>query len=206
MARTQEFETENAIALVMREFWQHGYENVRYEDLVAATGVSRRGLYSVFGDKSALFLVALRRYRSTFVQELFCLLLKPDIRRSDLAVLVEHVAQMVSEEEPRRGCMIANASIDAATHPPAVREQICEHLAWLTALFESALRRLQLSAEQSADLAHYFVGVLQGLFLMGRANASPQSILTFAKLAIGEHSPMSRIPLSAEVSSVSTND
>ena len=47
----------------MNLFWQRGYDAVSFNDLVAATGASRRGLYSLWGSKEDLFAAAMARYR-----------------------------------------------------------------------------------------------------------------------------------------------
>ena len=63
MARTREFNYDEALESATRLFWEKGYEATSIQDLVAATGVNRASLYETFGDKRELFRKALERFR-----------------------------------------------------------------------------------------------------------------------------------------------
>jgi AcrR family transcriptional regulator len=43
-------------------FWKHGYADTSLQELEAATGVNKSGLYSEFSGKEELFLESLRFY------------------------------------------------------------------------------------------------------------------------------------------------
>ncbi|ADV84368.1 TetR/AcrR family transcriptional regulator [Terriglobus saanensis] len=64
MARTKEFDQEEALDAAMHLFWEHGYEATSIQELVEATGVQRQSLYDTFGSKHELFLQSLMRYQS----------------------------------------------------------------------------------------------------------------------------------------------
>jgi len=49
---------------VLEMFWMRGFANTSLDDISAATGVSRPSLASTFGDKEALYLKAMERYRN----------------------------------------------------------------------------------------------------------------------------------------------
>ena len=63
MARTIAFDEEATLDKVMDLFWSTGYADTSAQDLVDRTGLSRSSLYNSFGDKHALFLRVLQRYR-----------------------------------------------------------------------------------------------------------------------------------------------
>ena len=65
MARPKAFDPTQALDAALATFWQRGYEKTSLDDLIAATGVGRQSLYDTFGDKRALYLRALDRYRET---------------------------------------------------------------------------------------------------------------------------------------------
>src|SRR6266704_4354885 len=78
MARRREFETEQVLDDVMREFWERGYRATSVDDLVEATGVRPGSLYNAFpGGKRGLFLEALDRYSKLVVPEKMGALEKP---------------------------------------------------------------------------------------------------------------------------------
>ena len=93
----------------MELFWTRGYEGTSVADLTAELGVHPGSLYRTFGDKHALFLWALGRYRETQAKALAPALLAggpvlPRIR----AVMVGFI-ELAAEQERPRGCLAANS-------------------------------------------------------------------------------------------------
>ena len=168
----------------MRRFLEHGFSGTSYEDLVVVAGVSRKGLYAEFGAKEDLFLAALRRYRKTIAREIFAGLEVADISLADIRAVVESIAQRVVEEEERNGCLMANASMDGAVDSAAIRGEITDHLDWISDCFANALRRAGVHPDQCVAVAHYLTGVVQGMFLMGRARAPRSLIVDHARIAL----------------------
>ena len=63
MARHKEFDRDEALQRAMEVFWSRGYEAASVGELVKQMGINRQSLYDTFGDKHALYLQALDRYR-----------------------------------------------------------------------------------------------------------------------------------------------
>jgi AcrR family transcriptional regulator len=55
---------ENAMLL----FWERGYEGTSMADLTKAMGLNPSSIYAAFGDKHALFSLAVKRYMETRAQ------------------------------------------------------------------------------------------------------------------------------------------
>ena len=53
--RLRSFSEEHALEAAMRVFWKRGYEGPNIIDLTHARGISKSSLYTIFGDKEALF-------------------------------------------------------------------------------------------------------------------------------------------------------
>ena len=92
----------------MELFWTKGYDATSVSDITAELGVHPGSLYRTFGDKHALFLRALARYRETQAQALAPALLAggpvlPRIR----AVMVGFI-ELAAEQVQPRGCLAAN--------------------------------------------------------------------------------------------------
>ena len=49
----------------MEQFWESGFEATGLADLEACTGLGRQSLYTAFGDKRAMFVACLERYRES---------------------------------------------------------------------------------------------------------------------------------------------
>jgi TetR/AcrR family transcriptional regulator, transcriptional repressor for nem operon len=106
--RPRSFDEEQVIDRAMELFWTRGYEATSVCDLTAELGVHPGSLYRTFGDKHALFLRALARYRDSQARTLAPALLAggpvlPRIR----AALVGFIELAAEQDEPR-GCLAAN--------------------------------------------------------------------------------------------------
>jgi AcrR family transcriptional regulator len=65
MARPKKFTREGVLQRALPVFWEHGFADTTLQDLEAATGVNKSGLYTEFRDKGDLFLATLRHYIET---------------------------------------------------------------------------------------------------------------------------------------------
>lgn len=64
MARTREFNRDEALATAMRLFWERGYDHTSISQITDAIGISAPSLYGTFGDKKQLFDAAVECYES----------------------------------------------------------------------------------------------------------------------------------------------
>ena len=62
MGRPREFDVDAAVEAAMRVFWEKGYDGATLSDLTSAMGINRSSMYTIFGDKEALFRKAIDRY------------------------------------------------------------------------------------------------------------------------------------------------
>jgi AcrR family transcriptional regulator len=62
--RPRAFDPDVVLETVLEMFWMRGFANTSLDDISAATGVSRPSLAATFGDKEALYLKAMERYRN----------------------------------------------------------------------------------------------------------------------------------------------
>jgi len=157
---------------VVDVFWRNGFAETSYDDLVDASGASRRGLYTAFGDKHALFAKALARYRQCVVPELFAGLDDPDITVADIAAILRRFATLAATPAGRRGCLMANTAASDMAFDPAVGQEVDRHLRQLSERFAIALRRAGHRPAAAKRLADYLTGALQGLFVLVRTNVS----------------------------------
>src|SRR5713101_8471759 len=77
MARHKEFDRDEALHKAMEVFWSRGYNAASIQDLVRHMRINRQSLYDTFGDKHALYLQALDRYREVEGRTVFELLARP---------------------------------------------------------------------------------------------------------------------------------
>ena len=163
MARPRTFEPEAALNAAMMVFWEKGFSETSYDDLVSATNVSRKGLYTVFGDKEALFLAALKNYCRKMIPEMF-------------GVLQHH----------DKGCFMANTAADEIITKPEVKAAYDRFLKTMISEFDGAFRRAGIEEAEAHRLAIYYNGVIQSLQLMAHSRTDPDIVHGFMDTALNE--------------------
>lgn len=176
--RKKEFEPDDIADAAMKVFWQRGYAATSVQDLVNGTGLSRSSLYSTFENKQALYQEALRRYASITTDNVELL-----SSQQPAKVLIRELLERIAEDElhdpQRRGCLVANATLELAGHDEAVAQLVAHNLQRLQKALEKLIQRAQKSGELVADknpraLARFVVNTMQGMRVMGKGCAAAQ--------------------------------
>ncbi|MPM60590.1 HTH-type transcriptional repressor ComR [bioreactor metagenome] len=176
--RKKEFEPDDIADAAMQVFWQRGYAATSVQDLVNGTGLSRSSLYSTFENKQALYQEALRRYASITTDNVELL-----SSQQPAKVLIRELLERIAEDElhdpQRRGCLVANATLELAGHDEAVAQLVAHNLQRLQKALEKLIQRAQKSGELAADkspraLARFVVNTMQGMRVMGKGCAAAQ--------------------------------
>ena len=184
LPRPREFDPEDALNSAMQVFWSKGYGETSYDDLVKGTGVSRKGLYTVFGDKHQLFVATLKNYRRTVIPALLERLGDDDIDIEGIRMTFQHLAEMAASGAGHMGCFMARTSADVSIHNEGVKEIIDLHWDDLNNRLLTALTNAGIPTERSATLAPFYVGVMQGLFTLAHARADRAVIEPFVNEAL----------------------
>jgi TetR/AcrR family transcriptional regulator, transcriptional repressor for nem operon len=195
MGRPRRFDERDVVDHAMELFWTHGYEATSVADLTAELGVHPGSLYRTFGDKHALFLRALARYRETQAQPLAPALLAggpvlPRIR----AVLVGLI-ELAAEQERPRGCLVANSVGELLPDDVDVHRSVAGTLSEVEDGFLQGLRAAARQGEIADGLdlpgwAAALTMLVQGLQVVAKADADPRRLIravdaTLAPLARG---------------------
>ena len=189
MARTKEFDPEVALEAAVKLFWRRGYEQTSLEMLLRAMRISKQSLYDTFGDKRALYLQAMKRYRATTNQALRELFAKQGSVRGAFAKLFRSMAQE-SREELQRGCLLLSANLTRDVQDGAIERFLRDNQREVEQIFREALgearARGDLDANKSpAALARYFVSTVQGMRALGRLNHDGRELEQIGRLALG---------------------
>lgn len=104
--RPRSFDERNALEKATRVFRSKGYDGVTIDDLVAGMGVGRPSLYSVFGDKRAIFLRVLRTYAERKGAGAAKALFSPPTLRASLGGFLRHAVESATEEGSTPGCLL----------------------------------------------------------------------------------------------------
>ncbi|MGX1541324.1 TetR/AcrR family transcriptional regulator [Streptomyces adustus] len=172
MARTREFDIDQATDRAMDLFWRRGYAETSLQDLLKELSIGSGSFYAAFGSKEQLYLRSLERYISLQHDDLEQALgeapqILPAVRKV-LAALIE-----ADLADPTRGCLVVNASTQCGELPPAA-DRVTDAIRQVESLLAGALERAQARGEISPEkdpreLARFLTTFLQGIRIVGRA-------------------------------------
>ena len=110
MARPRSFRTDQVVEAAKAAFWDKGYHGTAVEDLERATGLNRSSLYGAFGNKKAVFDLALAAYLDSFVAPRLAALEHPGAARGDIEGFFAGLAELFcTDERAHRGCLMINS-------------------------------------------------------------------------------------------------
>ncbi|MEK9947181.1 MAG: TetR/AcrR family transcriptional regulator [Alphaproteobacteria bacterium] len=189
MARPKSFSPDDALDKAMGVFWRKGFADCSIDDLVAASGVSRYGLYSTFGEKDELYAAALDRYAEGVIEPLFGPLEKEDAGLADIHAYFDRVLAAGERPEARFGCMLCNTVAEADDISAPVARRVSQFLDRLQFGFLRALENAKRDGDLAAtadpkEMADYLVGVVQGISAYAQAPVPRAAVHNFMRLAV----------------------
>jgi TetR/AcrR family transcriptional regulator, transcriptional repressor for nem operon len=189
MARQKEFDREEALQNAMEVFWSRGYEAASIQDLVKHMGINRQSLYDTFGDKHALYLQALDRYRQVESRRLIELLERPGSVKKNLRQLFREVVETALSDREHRGCFMGNATSELAGRCKETASRTCSNMTATEDAFYRALLRGTKEGEirgvrDPRAAARFLHCLLQGLVLMAKARQDRKVLNDVVKVTL----------------------
>jgi AcrR family transcriptional regulator len=115
MARTREFNDDKVKDALRDVFWQGGFDGTSYTDIMKATGLQKGSLYAAFGDKRALYQVALTRYNDADVSAGVTMLRNDSLGALErIGLLLDSTVNGTKSKQGRWGCLLCNAATEVA--------------------------------------------------------------------------------------------
>lgn len=135
MGRPRKFNRDGVLDRAIPVFWTYGFARTSVQDLEAATGVNKSGLYAEFAGKEDLFLAALRRY---LVQQDPA----PILNAAPLgwANIERFLRDGPGRLPDRLGCFGVNSLREVAALPAGARETLVEARRAMRAMIEANVR------------------------------------------------------------------
>jgi len=172
VARPREFDEKEVLSAAIQCFWSRGYEATSVKDLVEETGLTPASLYNAFGDKRALFRVALDHYVETSVGERIkrCRTLPP---RDAIEAFFADILKRSLTDPEHKGCLLVNSALEVAPHDAEFAAIIAATLQRIERFFLECVKAGQgdgtITRRMSAsNLAQHLLGVLLGLRVLAR--------------------------------------
>ncbi|HAE58559.1 MAG TPA: hypothetical protein DCG54_03375 [Anaerolineae bacterium] len=188
--RSKEFDQETVIEQAMQLFCQKGYTATSIRDLVAHLGVSSSSLYGTFGDKDAIFVLALKRHSHMEREMLRQVLSQPN---SEPKVILMQMFQalidsLLADELPG-GSLTLKASVELENRKPEVTAILAEHTEETAALFTEFLAKAaqagQINLRQPAgDVAHYILFNFFNLNFLAKVNLDRACLENYVRLVL----------------------
>ncbi|ANY12397.1 TetR/AcrR family transcriptional regulator [Leuconostoc lactis] len=150
MTRKKEFDVEQALAQATNIFWQQGYEKTSMQDLVDTMNINRASIYSTFGDKQSLFLLALSYYHEEVENQIFDRTQNVQSTQQKIKnifkVFIDH------DDTQPKGCLIVNSATELADLNPQVKGILKTYFASEKKYLLNILENAQDELEESINL------------------------------------------------------
>src|SRR3979490_108918 len=139
--RPRAYQPEVALGKALDLFRKDGFSATSLDDLSAATGMNRPGLYGAFGDKRELYIKSYQRYRADARAAMI------DIFRDELPIRkrLERIFAValdiyLSGDAAPRGCFTVMTAASEAVSDPEIRAVVLEGFSELDKAFTACFR------------------------------------------------------------------
>jgi TetR/AcrR family transcriptional repressor of nem operon len=189
MPRPREFDEAAALDAAIECFWRRGYEATSLRDLTSSMGLTAPSLYNAFGDKRALFALALNRYLERATRDRLHRLEATLAPRDALRRFFDEIIDHSLKDRARRGCFLVNSAVDVAPHDADCRSLIAGQFSEIEAFFNRCVRAASADGTASlhvdaADAARLLLAALLGIRVLARTGATRVMLKGIARPAL----------------------
>ncbi len=179
------FDKDAALEAAMLLFWERGYEGTSIADLTQAMGLNPSSIYAAFGDKHALFSLAVKRYmeiRAQYAVE------APTLKRVIRALFDNTIAFLTTPGHPPT-CMTLAGAVGCSVDAKPARDLMTE----IRKQNQVALRKRLLKARKSGELpkginlddyTRYLSTIIAGLSIQAANGSTKEELKRTAKMAL----------------------
>jgi TetR/AcrR family transcriptional repressor of nem operon len=163
-------------------FNERGYEGCSMQDIMAATGLEKGGIYRHFESKEELAAEAFDyAWEQTIALRLSGLERFPDPAANAVEQLRQHIANFASPSSLPGGCPLLNMAVDSDNGNAVLRERVREALHGWQAKLRAILSQGVASGTIRAGVdperaANRIIGAVEGAILIGRIERSREPV------------------------------
>lgn len=171
--RSASFDRAEVIGKITDAFWENGYEATSIGVLEGAAGLKRQSLYNAFGNKDAMFEIALGYYETEVSMSLLDALADDDPLTAIATFFATQAATLLDPSRPS-GCLVAGGQQELANRDGELGERmsglIGEQYDALVAAFERWRDAGKLTDDADPqDLAAIMMAQMRGQSVLGRS-------------------------------------
>lgn len=186
--RPRVFDMDEALDKALQIFWKRGYEGASLAELTETLGVNKPSLYAAFGNKEALFMKALSKYKEGPVAFVMEVVNEPTAREVAQRFLYQ-AADFLTETSHPKGCLIVQGALSGGESADMIKSVLIQYRAayeaLLTKRFEQAKKEGDLSNDANPQaLAKYLATLHQGMSVQATSGASKDELRAIADLAL----------------------
>jgi AcrR family transcriptional regulator len=182
------FDKDAALEAAMLLFWERGFEGTCMTSLTQAMGLNPSSIYAAFGDKHALFQLAVKRYMETRAQYATEALEKPTLEKVVRALFDNTVAFLTAPGHPPTCMTLAGAmggSVDAAQARDLMTEIRRQNEVAMEERFLTARKSGELTKDINVDdYTRYLSSILAGLSVQAANGSTKAELKRTAQMAL----------------------
>jgi len=169
-------------------FWERGYEGTSMADLTQAMGLNPSSIYAAFGDKHALFQLAVKRYVEMRAQYAGKTLEEPTFEKVVRALFDNTIAFLTTPGHPPT-CMTLAGAVGCSLDAAPARDLMTE----IRKKNQVALRKRLIKARKSGELpkginlddyTRYLSTIIAGLSIQAANGSTKEELKRTAKMAL----------------------
>jgi TetR/AcrR family transcriptional regulator, copper-responsive repressor len=187
LGRPPAYDRAAAVGAMTNVFWQQGFAATSLDDIALATRMNRPSLYAAFGDKRAMYLLALEAFAARAVAGMAAELAKPELAEA-LAGLFDQAIAVYTDGLVARGCFLVCSGAHEAADDPDARAAVAGMFAAIEAQVRdrfSMARAEELPVGLAADdAARIITAIAHSMAVRARTGAPEAELRALAGLAI----------------------
>lgn len=139
--RPRSYDPDKALESVLDVFWRAGYSATSLDEISAATGMNRPSIYAAFGDKRAMYLSAIKRYREISREQIGGAMSYDRPLRNALSCIFNKALDIYyGGGESPLGCFLLGTALTEAVGDEDVRDELADGLRAFDKAFERRIR------------------------------------------------------------------
>jgi AcrR family transcriptional regulator len=187
--RPVQYDREQALQRASDLFWSAGFAATSLDALSEAMQMTRPSLAGAFGDKEALYIAALERYRDAGMKALRSTLSGKRSLRAELADVLRNSTDVYMAVDAARGCLLIGTASVEAVDRPFIRRVLKESLGAFNAVLEERIRKAITDGELDSDvdaagLASVTSAIMHSLAVRARAGESRHALDELSSAAV----------------------